>query len=255
MGLLDNILGGGETGGETRSGPGLGQTAVAGVALALVVKAVRSWQASHPDAPQGSLPPSIQGGSFGQGGNAGQYQGQDPGEGRSFDPQDQGQVQTQGRAQTQSGGGAGGLGGMLGGLLGGLGGGLGGMFGGGQGANQGGGIQGGGIQGGGLGQILSGLGGAGALGALVGQLRQGGLGQQVDSWIGHGQNQPVAPAQLESALGDGNVRQLEQQTGLGRQNLLQELSQALPEAVSAATPNGRLPETDEELHQAVRTPA
>src|SRR4051812_35141871 len=94
MGLLDQVLGGVGMGGQPNmQRPGLGGTVAAGVLLALLVKGVRSYEASHGPA----------------------------GEGRSFDPQ----------AQPAPGASQGGLGGMLGGLGGmlGGGGGLGGMLG------------------------------------------------------------------------------------------------------------------------------
>ncbi|WP_207801858.1 YidB family protein [Phenylobacterium hankyongense] len=145
--------------------------------------------------------------------------GQGAGEGRSFDPQ------RQPAQPAQTGGGLGGMGGAgLGGALGGL------------------------LGGGGLGNILGGLGGAGALGALISQFQQKGYGQQVNSWVGSGQNQPIAPNQLEDALGDDTVRQLEQQTGMPRQALLSDLSRTLPEAVHELTPASRVP-TDDELQQ------
>lgn len=100
----------------------------------------------------------------------------------------------------------------------------------------------------GLGGLLSGLGGAGALGALVSQLQQKGLGQQVSSWIGGGPNQPVAPDQVAHALGEENIQALQQQTGTPRETLLAELAQHLPDAVHELTPQGRLPD-DAELHQ------
>jgi uncharacterized protein YidB (DUF937 family) len=152
------------------------------------------------------------------------------GEGRSFDPGQvaQGQV-TEGQvvpgqippaqvtpAQAAAAG-AGGLGGLLGGA-------------------------------GGLGGLLSGLGGASALGALVGQFQQRGLGPQVSSWIGSGANQPVAPDQVAHALGEENIQALQQQTGTPREALLTELAQHLPDAVHQLTPQGRLPD-DDELHQ------
>ena len=39
------------------------------------------------------------------------------------------------------------------------------------------------------------------LNPLIEQLRQAGMGRQVDSWIGNGPNEPVEPEQLERALG------------------------------------------------------
>jgi uncharacterized protein YidB (DUF937 family) len=102
--------------------------------------------------------------------------------------------------------------------------------------------------GGGLGGLLGGLGGAGALGALVSQFQQRGLGQQVNSWVGQGQNQPVAPDQVAHALGDDNLRALQEQTGMPRDQLLSELAHALPDAVHELTPQGRLPDEGELDH-------
>lgn len=137
-------------------------------------------------------------------------------ESRSFDPQVQGQAGQLPTGQPQAVPAGGGLGGMLGS--------------------------------GGLGSLLGGLGGAGALGALVSHFQQQGLGSQVNSWIGDGRNEPVAPDQVAQALGEGNLSELQQQTGMPREALLSELAQQLPDAVHELTPQGRLPD-DGELHQ------
>jgi uncharacterized protein YidB (DUF937 family) len=105
----------------------------------------------------------------------------------------------------------------------------------------------------GLGGMLGGLGGAGALGALVAQLQQNGLGQQVNSWIGHGKNQPVAPHELADALGDDTLQHLQDQTGMPRDALLRELAQNLPDAVHELTPEGREP-NDAELQKIAAKP-
>jgi uncharacterized protein YidB (DUF937 family) len=116
------------------------------------------------------------------------------------------------------------------------GGGLGGMLG-----NAGGGSQ------GGLGGLLGG-GGAGGLGALVEQFTQAGHGGAINSWIGHGQNQPIAPHDLGAALGPETVGQLSQQTGMGSSDLLSQLSQLLPGVVDQLTPQGRMPTEQEHAH-------
>lgn len=147
----------------------------------------------------------------------------------------------------RSGSGGGGLGGMLGDQ----GGGLGGMLGG-QGSSSGGlpGSLGGGMAGG-LGGLLGGLfggstpGGGGGLGDLLNQFRQNGYGDRVDSWVSTGQNRGIAPDELTQALGPDTIDELEQQTGMPRQELLSELSQELPDAVDRFTPDGRIP-TEEE---------
>lgn len=118
-------------------------------------------------------------------------------------------------------------GGGLGGLLGNAGGGLGG-------AGQG-----------GLGGLL---GGAGGLGALVEQFTQAGHGEAINSWIGQGQNQPIAPHDLGAALGPETIGQLSQQTGMGSSDLLSQLSQLLPGVVDQLTPQGRMPTEQEHAH-------
>ncbi len=48
----------------------------------------------------------------------------------------------------------------------------------------------------------------GGLGGLLNKLEQGGLGDVAKSWVGPGQNQPVSPGQLGSALGPNCLRSL-----------------------------------------------
>ncbi len=149
--------------------------------------------------------------------------------------------------------GGGGMGGMGGGGFGGghqhsQSGGLGGMLGGGQ---MGGGMGGGGM--GGLGGILGGLMGGGAgggLGGLLGgglgeldqHMRRQGRGDAMDSWVGTGQNHQLEPHDLEAALGPDVIEDLQEQTGLSRQEIIQRLSRELPHAVDQYTPEGRIPD-------------
>ncbi len=88
----------------------------------------------------------------------------------------------------------------------------------------------------------------GGLGGLLNKLQQGGLGNAVNSWIGTGQNQPVSPGQLSSALGPSIIKMLAQKSGLSEQEITQQLSQVLPGLVDKLTPSGRLP-TAAELSQ------
>lgn len=98
---------------------------------------------------------------------------------------------------------------------------------------------------GGLGGLLAEAGGAGGLGALVEQFRRADHGDTINSWIGSGQNQSIAPHDLGAALGPETVGQLSKQTGMGSSDLLSQLSHLLPGVVDQLTPNGRLP-TDQE---------
>jgi len=81
----------------------------------------------------------------------------------------------------------------------------------------------------------------GGLGGLVNKLKQGGLGDVVNSWVGSGQNQPVSPSQLGSALGPNIIKTLSQMTGISEDELTKQLSQGIPVIINTLTPNGRLP--------------
>ncbi|WP_213288328.1 YidB family protein [Bradyrhizobium sp. sGM-13] len=96
------------------------------------------------------------------------------------------------------------------------------------------------LAGGAAGTILS-----GGLGDLMKQLQQNGLGDQADSWISNGPNKQVSPGDLGNALGADDIEQLSAQSGLSRDDLLQGLSQYLPDVVNHLTPDGRLPNENE----------
>jgi len=125
----------------------------------------------------------------------------------------QGAGTTPGQGNAQAG-----QGGMLGGL-----GGLGGLLGGAS-----------------TGSVLS-----GGLGQLIDRFRQAGHGPAADSWVNTGPNQPIQTSQLEQAIGPDVMEQLQQHTGLSRDELLSRLSKELPNAVDKMTPQGRLPTEDE----------
>ena len=80
----------------------------------------------------------------------------------------------------------------------------------------------------------------GDLGGLVNQLQQGGLGPQVQSWLGNGANMSITPDQLRAALGNDQVRQLAAHFGLPIDQVLNLLAEHLPTAVDQASPNGTL---------------
>lgn len=94
----------------------------------------------------------------------------------------------------------------------------------------------------GEGGLLSGLGG------LLSKLQQSGHGDIANSWVGPGQNQPISPAQLGTALGPDIISNLASRTGLSEEELTSQLSRILPGVVDKLTPNGRLP-TVAELEQ------
>jgi uncharacterized protein YidB (DUF937 family) len=84
-------------------------------------------------------------------------------------------------------------------------------------------------------------GGLGGLAGLAEQFQRGGMGDVMNSWIGKGENLPIAPDQLGSVLGGDLLGKLTQQTGMGQGDLLGQLSQLLPQMVDKATPDGAVP--------------
>jgi uncharacterized protein YidB (DUF937 family) len=81
----------------------------------------------------------------------------------------------------------------------------------------------------------------GGLTDLIGKLSAGGVAPQVNSWVGHGPNEPVPPGQLGSALGQNVLAELSQRTGMSQQELLSQLATVLPQIINHMTPNGRMP--------------
>jgi uncharacterized protein YidB (DUF937 family) len=96
------------------------------------------------------------------------------------------------------------------------------------------------LAGGAAGSILS-----GGLGDLLNQFQQKGQGDAANSWVSNGPNKQIAPGDLANALGADQIASLAAQSGLSRDELLQGLSQYLPDVVNHLTPDGRLPNENE----------
>ena len=79
------------------------------------------------------------------------------------------------------------------------------------------------------------------LAGLVAALEKGGLGPQVQSWLGNGQNMPVTADQLKAVLGNSQVQEFARHLGLPVDETLSELAKYLPEIIDKASPNGVLP--------------
>lgn len=95
----------------------------------------------------------------------------------------------------------------------------------------------GGLLGGdGVGSLLN-----GGLGELLEHFKQNGQGETAQSWINQGPNREVSPPELKQAIGPDVLQELEQQTGLSQQEILERLSRELPNAVDKYTPEGRIP--------------
>ena len=100
-----------------------------------------------------------------------------------------------------------------------------------------------------LGGLLGGAGAgatlSGGLSDLIKSFQQAGQSQAAQSWIDKGPNQPIAPTDLEKALGPEKIEWLTTQTGMSRDELIAGLSRELPTVVDQLTPEGRLPTAQE----------
>ena len=80
----------------------------------------------------------------------------------------------------------------------------------------------------------------GDLQGLVNKLQQGGLNDQVQSWLGNGANLPVTVDQLRAALDNEQVQQIARELGLPIDGALKLLAAYLPTTVDQASPNGTI---------------
>ena len=97
-----------------------------------------------------------------------------------------------------------------------------------------------------LGSLLGqgGAGGTGGLGDLLAQLQRAGLGEQAQSWVGRGQNQPLPSNAIDQVFGRGGLAEIARRAGLTEADASRGLSQLLPEVVDRVTPDGQVPDTD-----------
>jgi uncharacterized protein YidB (DUF937 family) len=109
-------------------------------------------------------------------------------------------------------------------------------------------------RGGGLGDMLRDILGRGSVPGpvlkrgvdnTVRDLEDSGHGEIARSWVGRGENRPITSRQLEAALGERGIRDLMEQTGMERDELLETLSRHLPRVIDHLTPEGRLPTNEE----------
>jgi len=90
----------------------------------------------------------------------------------------------------------------------------------------------------------------GGLEGVLGRFRQGGLGQQADSWVGTGQNMNISPDQLQQIFGSSTIKDLASQLGVPEGQAGSTMAQLLPEVINQLTPKGQVPENgDEEIAQ------
>ena len=81
---------------------------------------------------------------------------------------------------------------------------------------------------------------AGGLQGIVGKLQRAGYGDQVQSWLGAGPNQPVTADGIAQAIGHGKLGEMAQSYGVQPEQLSGLLAHVLPGLVDRLSPNGTL---------------
>jgi len=90
--------------------------------------------------------------------------------------------------------------------------------------------------------LLANNGQNGGLGGLVERFNQAGLGNVIHSWIGTGENVPITAEQVQQVLGEGQLQQISEETGLAEPEAASQLSDMLPDLVDKLTPAGHIPQ-------------
>jgi uncharacterized protein YidB (DUF937 family) len=88
----------------------------------------------------------------------------------------------------------------------------------------------------------------GGVGAMLDKFRQQGLGQQVNSWVSTGSNQPVSADAVTNAVGSDEIANMAQQLGVPEDQVAGGLAHILPHVVNHLTPDGNVsPDADDTL--------
>jgi uncharacterized protein YidB (DUF937 family) len=82
----------------------------------------------------------------------------------------------------------------------------------------------------------------GGLSGLVEKFTQGGLGEQVASWVSTGKNLPVSTEQIQSALSSSGLQDIAAKFGFNTSDIAGQLSSLLPQVIDKLTPDGQIPE-------------
>lgn len=78
----------------------------------------------------------------------------------------------------------------------------------------------------------------GGLPGILQALKNGGLSEQVDSWVGTGANQSVNAQQIGAALGSSVLAGIAGKLNMSTDDLTNKIAEHLPDVVNQLTPNG-----------------
>jgi uncharacterized protein YidB (DUF937 family) len=87
----------------------------------------------------------------------------------------------------------------------------------------------------------------GGLSGILEKFNQGGLAEQVASWVGKGENLPISPEQISAVLGNGQLAEIAGKFGISPEVLSSQLAEHLPGVVDKLTPDGALPTNEGDM--------
>ncbi|SMB40110.1 conserved hypothetical protein [Serratia proteamaculans] len=87
----------------------------------------------------------------------------------------------------------------------------------------------------------------GGLQAILDKFRQGQFGDVVGSWLGNGENQQISGDHVQQALGSDAINQLAEKLGIDPAQASATIAQFLPTVADAASPNGEVQQSSNEL--------
>lgn len=94
---------------------------------------------------------------------------------------------------------------------------------------------------GGLASLQKMLSANGGVQGLMAKLTSNGQAQQVQSWVGRGENKPVSGTQVQEALDTDSLNKMAREAGTTPEKVSENVAQILPEVVNKATPQGQVP--------------
>jgi uncharacterized protein YidB (DUF937 family) len=81
----------------------------------------------------------------------------------------------------------------------------------------------------------------GSMNEALEKLKKSSIGEQVQSWIGKGENKPVNAEQMTQAIGQDKMEQIAQKAGTTPEQAAQTMADKLPGMVDKMTPDGEVP--------------
>ncbi len=81
------------------------------------------------------------------------------------------------------------------------------------------------------------------LAGITDKLKEGGLGDQLSSWLGDGENAPVSADQITNALGADKIGEMASKLGVDADSAAEKLSQAMPSLMDKFSSGGNLLES------------